>query len=224
MIFCNLCGSFVAVQGERNQLHARDIVACARHEKDEENVLTDTEIIDLYLERDQKAVQHTAEKYGMRLRRIAEGITRDAGAAEECENDTYLKTWEAIPPNEPRDYFFVFLARITRHLSLDVCKERNRLKRKADLSEFTKELEECIAGSDDTAKEVEGKLLGEIISKWLRAQSEEQRNIFLRRYWYMDSVEEIAQRFGYSESKVKSVLFRSRNSLRDYLRKEGYAA
>ncbi len=186
--------------------------------------MTDTEIIDLYLERDQNAVQRTSEKYGTRLRRIAEGITRDAGSAEECENDTYLKTWEAIPPNEPRDYFFAFLARITRHLSLDVCKERNRLKRKAELSEFTIELEECIAGTDDTAGEVEGKLLGELISKWLHSQPEEQRNIFLRRYWYMDTVEEIMRRFGYSESKVKSVLFRSRNSLRDYLRKEGYAA
>lgn len=186
--------------------------------------MTDTEIIDLYLERDQSAVMHTSEKYGTRLRRIAEGITRDAGSAEECENDTYLKTWEAVPPNEPRDYFFAFLARITRHLSLDVCRERNRVKRKAELSEFTKELEECIAGADDTAGEVEGKLLGEIIGRWLCAQNEEHRNIFMRRYWYMDSVDEIVRRFGYSESKVKSVLFRSRNSLKDYLRKEGYVS
>ena len=186
--------------------------------------MTDTEIIDLYLERDQIAIQHTAGKYGSRLRRIAEGITRDAGSAEECENDTYMKTWEAIPPNEPRDYFFVFLARITRHLSLDVCKERNRLKRKAVLSEFTKELEECIPGTDDTAGEVEEKLLGETITKWLYTQKEEHRNVFLRRYWYMDSIEEITNRFGYGESKVKSILFRSRKSLKEYLGKEGYEA
>ena len=99
--------------------------------------MTDTEIIDLYLERDQMAIRQTSDKYGVRLRKIAVGITRDAFSAEECENDTYMKTWEAIPPNEPRDYFFVFLARITRHLSLDVCKERNRLKRKADTDFFT---------------------------------------------------------------------------------------
>ena len=184
--------------------------------------MTDTEIIDLYLERDQMAIRQTSDKYGVRLRKIAVGITRDAFSAEECENDTYMKTWEAIPPNEPRDYFFVFLARITRHLSLDVCKERNRLKRKADLSEFTKELEECVPGADDTAGEVEAKLLGEIITRWLSTQKEEHRNIFLRRYWYMDSIEDITSRFGFGESKVKSILFRSRKSLQEYLGKEGY--
>ncbi len=186
--------------------------------------MTDTEIIDLYLERDQAAIRQTSDKYGARLRRISEGITRDAGSAEECENDTYMKTWEAIPPNEPRDYFFVFLARITRHLSLDACKERNRLKRKAELNEFTKELEECIPGADDTAGEVEAKLLGESITKWLYTQKKEHRNIFLRRYWYMDSIEEIMNRFGFGESKVKSILFRSRKSLQDYLVKEGFEA
>lgn len=184
--------------------------------------MNDIEIIDCYLRREETAIRFTSEKYGARLRAIASRITQDLQAAEECENDTYLKTWEAIPPNEPRDYFFAFLARITRHLSLDVCKTANRAKRKAELSEFTKEMEECIPDPNDTAGKIDAMLLGETISTFLHKVPEERRNIFLRRYWYMDSVGEICERFSISESKVKSALFRTRNELKSWLLKEGY--
>lgn len=182
----------------------------------------DNEIIDCYLNREESAIRFTSEKYGSRLRTLSHRITRDMQSAEECENDTYLRVWEAIPPKEPRDYFFAFLAQITRHLSLDVYKAKNRQKRKADLSEFTKEMEECIPDPNDTAGKVEAMLLGEIISRFLRSIPEERRHIFLRRYFYMDSVQEICSRFSVSESKVKSALFRTRNELQRYLQKEGY--
>lgn len=182
----------------------------------------DREIIHCYLKREEKAIRYTSEKYGARLRSISKTITRDALFAEECENDTYLKTWEAIPPHEPYDYFFAFLARITRHLSLDVCKNRLRAKRSAELSEFTSEMEECIPSPDDTVSKIEAKLLGEAISEFLWRVPTERRMIFLRRYWYLESVAEICARFAISESKVKSALFRTRNELRAFLIKEGY--
>lgn len=182
----------------------------------------DNEIIDQYLRREEGAIRLTADKYGSRLRTLAKGITRDFRLAEECENDTYLKTWEAIPPNEPRDYFFAFLARITRHLSLDVLRAQGRSKRRAELSEFTREMEECIPAPDDVECRIDAMALGEILSEFLRSLPKERRLIFLRRYWYLDSVREIARSLSVSESKVKSALFRTRNELRAYLLKEGY--
>ena len=105
--------------------------------------------------------------------------------------------------------------------SLNYCRERNRLKRKAFLVEFSDELEQCIPGPDDTPSRVEAKLLGESISRFLRKQPEEKRNVFLRRYWYLDSVGEIARRFSMSQSRVKTMLFRTRQELRTYLEQEG---
>lgn len=185
--------------------------------------MEDTKIIDLFLARNEDALLHTANKYGSRLRNLANQIVRDFQEAEECENDTYMEAWNSIPPHEPRQYFFAFLARITRHIALDVCRKRNRLKRSTALTELTDEIEQCIPSPNDTECKIEAIVLGEIISNFLRKQKPERRNIFLHRYWYMDSVTEIANRFGISESKVKTTLFRCRNELREYLIKEGYS-
>ncbi len=94
--------------------------------------MEDEAIVELYLHRDEAALRHTAEKYGSRLRSLSYGILNDPETAEECENDTYLSAWNSIPPHEPRSYFYAFLARITRNLSLSRCRERNRLKRRGD--------------------------------------------------------------------------------------------
>lgn len=184
--------------------------------------MDDNKIIDLYLHRDETAIKQTSEKFGDRLRALAYGIVKDHQTAEECENDTYLQAWNSIPPHEPRNYLYAFLARITRHISLDCCRKRSRLKRSAYISELSAEMEQCIPAPDDMECRIDDIVLGQAINKFLGTLSEEKRNIFIRRYWYLDSISDIARRFSLSESKVKTMLFRSRNRLRDYLEKEGY--
>ena len=184
--------------------------------------LDDNSIVDLYLSRNETAISYTVEKYGSRLRNVAYGIVEDMHTAEECENDTYMQAWNLIPPHEPKRYLFAFLVRITRHIALDLCKERGRLKRSAFICELSAELEQCIPAPDDTERRIDAIVLCEAINTFLSALCEEKRNIFMRRYWYLDSIAAISQRYGLSQSKVKSVLFRSRNQLRVYLDKEGF--
>lgn len=185
--------------------------------------MDDREIVARYLARDESAIQETAGKYGHRLRALAQGIVRDAGTAEECENDTYLAAWNAIPPHEPRSYLFAFLARITRHLSLDRCRSRDREKRGGGrVDALTEELIQCLPGGERPEEALDLQALGERISVFLQAQPEEKRNLFLRRYWYCDAISDIARRYGLSESKVKSSLARSRKALGEALRREGY--
>lgn len=184
--------------------------------------MEDSQIVELYLQRDEAAVGHTAEKYGSRLRRLSLGIVDDAQTAEECENDTYLQAWERIPPHEPRNYLFAFLSRITRNLSIDCCRSRDRLKRGAVITELSAELECCIPAPDDTACRIEGQELARTISAFLKTQPQSHRNVFVRRYWYADSVAQIARRYHMTQSKVKSMLFRTRNALRTHLEQEGY--
>ena len=184
--------------------------------------MDDNKIIELYFCRDETAVKHTSEKYGNRLRALAYGIIKDHQTAEKCENDTYLEAWNSIPPHEPKNYLYAFLARITRHISLDCCRKRGRLKRRAYISELSAEMEQCIPAPDDMECRIDDIVLGQAINEFLGTLSEEKRNVFIRRYWYLDSISDIARRFSLSESKVKTMLFRSRNRLRDYLEKEGY--
>ena len=106
--------------------------------------MLDGDIIDLYLKREPDAIRYTSEKYGARLLALSNRLLQDMETAKECENDTYLQAWERIPPNEPREYFFAFLAKIIRHLSLDVCRKKNRQKRNAVIVELSGELEQCI--------------------------------------------------------------------------------
>ncbi len=110
--------------------------------------MEDEKIVDLFLDRDESAISHVAEKYGSRLCTISYRITQDHATAEECENDTYLEAWNRIPPNEPRAYLPTFLSKIVRNISLNRCIERKRLKRSAYVSELSKEMEQCIAGKD----------------------------------------------------------------------------
>ncbi len=184
--------------------------------------MEDEQIVELYLNRDESAVHHTAKKYGRRLRTLALGVVGDMQTAEECENDTYLEAWRSIPPHEPKRYLYAFLARITRHVALNRCRERDALKRGGFVSELTAELEQCVPASDDVERHLNAMALGETISRFLRSIDRTKRDMFLRRYWYLDSVSAIAQRFGCSEGKVKTTLFRVRGKLREYLEQEGY--
>lgn len=184
--------------------------------------MQDEDIVKLYLNRDSAAVGESKSKYGERLKRISYGITSDHGSAEEVENDTYFKAWENIPPHEPYTYLFAFLARIARNLSLSLCRDRDRLKRIPHVAELTTEMEECIPSKIRVEDCVDGDLLIEAISRFLKEQPEDKRNIFMRRYWYMDSVDGISKRFGIGKSNVKTTLFRLRNELKSFLESEGY--
>ena len=150
--------------------------------------MDDNQIVELYLQRDETAIKHSAIKYGIRLRTIANRIVKDQQTAEECENDTYLEAWNTIPPHEPGNYLFAFLARITRHLSLNCCRDRGRLKRSAFICELSEEMEQCIPAPDDTECRIDEIVLNEAINDFLGNLSEEKRNVFLRRYWYLELV------------------------------------
>lgn len=183
--------------------------------------MEDSRIVDLYLARDETAIVKSSEKYGVRLLAIAKNILEDDETSRECENDTYFQAWNLIPPNEPRRYLFAFLARIIRHISLDRCRERNRKKRCASYVELSEEMEQCIPAPGDVEKQIESRELARVISRFLWKLPEVQRDVFVRRYWYLDPVRVIADQMNFSESKVKTMLFRTREKLRTYLEQEG---
>lgn len=184
--------------------------------------MDDKDIISLFLERNMTAISHTKDKYGKRLIKLAYEITKDVEAAEECENDTYHYAWNAIPPHEPYDYFYSFLTRVTRNTALNYCRSRNCKKHKALVEELTAELENTISGQNNIEEMIDDMSLKKLLNNFLGTLPEQKRNVFIRRYWYMDSVERIAEGYGISVSKVKSILFRCRNKLKNYLEKEGY--
>ena len=184
--------------------------------------MDDNRIVELFLMRDEKAIEETAQKYGKRLRSLSRGIVGDALTAEECENDTYLEAWNSIPPHEPRDYLYAFLARIIRHISLNCCRDRSRLKRNALICELSVEMEQCLPAPDDCACRLDDIVLADVLNRFLSTLDEQKRNIFVRRYWYLDSITAISKRFALSESKIKTALFRCRRQLKEYLEKEGY--
>lgn len=183
--------------------------------------MEDEEIVELYLKRDENAIRNTQQKFGKRIINISKNITGSELTAEEVENDTYLRAWENIPPTEPRTYLFAFLARIARNLSISIARGRSALKRRAVLVELSAEMEECIPSDLSAEAETEGNMLMELINDFLFSKDEEKRNIFMRRYWYLDPVKDIAKRFGISESKVKTTLFRLREELREHLEAHG---
>ena len=185
--------------------------------------MDDNRIVELYLLRDEAAIRQTAEKFGSRLRALSYGIVNDRQTAEECENDTYMEAWSSIPPHEPRSYLYAFLARIARHISLNCCRDRSPLKRSAFICELSAEMEQCIPAPDDVECRIDDMALSDAINGFLSKLDEEKRNIFVRRYWYLDSIADISKRFALTESKVKTTLFRLRNQLREHLEKEGYA-
>ena len=183
--------------------------------------MDDNEIVEQYLSRNENAIKNTSDKYGKRLNYIAAKITCDSYTADECENDTYMQAWNSIPPNEPRTYLYAYLARIIRHTALDHCEKNRALKRQAYIVDISEELDECIAGTGDTENAADEIALREAVNGFLASLDEEKRNVFMRRYWFMDEIGEIADRFGYSQSKIKSMLMRMRNKLREHLEKEG---
>ena len=183
--------------------------------------MKDSAIIELYWQRDQGAIQETADKYGAFLGDLAWNILRSHGDAEECVNDTYLRAWNAIPPARP-NAFRAWLGRITRNLSLDLWKQQRTQKRGgADMEILLGEMDDCVPAPHGTEKALEDREIAALISSFLRKLPAETRIIFLRRYWYGLDLAAIAAGLGCSQSKVKSTLFRTQKALRTYLEREG---
>ncbi len=182
--------------------------------------MEDGQIIQLYWDRDQRAIPETEGKYGKLLRSISWNLLHSREDAEECVSDTYLRAWEAIPPARP-GAFRNWLGRITRNLSLDRWKSLRAEKRGGGAEALLGELEDCLPAP--AGRSVEDVELAELLNGFLRGLTREARAMFLRRYWYGESVAEIAGALDCGEGKVKSSLFRSRRALREYLEKEGIA-
>ncbi len=183
--------------------------------------MEDSKIIELFFSRDQEALAQVDHTYGRKLFHISDNILRCFEDAQECVNDTYLKTWNTIPPKRP-DSLFGYLAKICRNLSLNKLDWSNAAKRKAEVVSLTQEMESCIPSSCQDAA-LEARELGRILNTFLSTLSPENRMVFVRRYWYVDTVAEIAARYGINEAAVNTRLFRLRKKLADYLAKEGIA-
>jgi len=194
--------------------------------------MEDRQIVELYWQRDESAIGETADKYGLYLHRIAYQILADDQDSLEVVNDTYLGAWNSMPVQRP-EMLSTYLGKIARRVAINFY--RRRISGKRAGSQYVQSLEElsqCVPAenlisvgskaSETPEAVLEVKELSAVINDWLWQQSEEMRHVFLWRYFYMDSIQDIARRKHYSESKVKSMLYRMRRSLRTYLEKEGY--
>ena len=184
--------------------------------------MEDNRIVELYHQRDEAALQATREKYGHYLYAIAYGILQDAGGAEECENDTYLDAWRQIPPNVPHP-LSSFLGMLTRRISLDRLRKRNARKRGGgEVILSFEELEDCIPDGGGIDVSIDADRLADVISKFLASLPRTEADVFVRRYWYFDSIATIARNYGYGISRVKMMLMRTRERLRIRLEEEGF--
>lgn len=184
--------------------------------------MEDSEIVELYWRRDEEAVRETQRKYGRYLSKIAQNILSSREDGEEVANDTCLRAWNSIPPNRP-DSLTAYLGKIARRLSIDVLRSRTREKRGAgEYALSLSELEECVPGGIGPEEGLELSLLAQAINGYLRTLAPQARDAFVARYFYLDPMKEVASQLGMSESKAKSVLYRTRQGLKTYLTQEGF--
>ena len=184
--------------------------------------MDDSEIIALFERRDESAVEAVKEKYSAYLARTVKNVLFDDADVEECLSETYFRIWNKIPPAKPGN-FALFIGKIARELAIDSYRTKTAQKRRG--SEYELSLAEIgdLIPSEDTADEaVDAAFLKEKISEFLKQTPEKARRVFLRRYFFFDSVKTIAQTYGMSESSVKVTLFRTREKLRKILEKEGF--
>ncbi|MBQ7874356.1 MAG: sigma-70 family RNA polymerase sigma factor [Oscillospiraceae bacterium] len=184
--------------------------------------MRDDEIISLYFERDEKALAETEEKYGAYCRAVAENILRNSEDVEECINSAWLGAWNAIPPNTPKN-LKIFLAKITRNIALNKLKAKTAEKRGGDEScAILDELSECISSGESIEEGFVAKELGESINRFAARLPKRERNIFIRRYFFMETAETIGERYALSANNVAVILHRIRKKLKNHLEKEGY--
>lgn len=181
--------------------------------------MDDCKIIELFFARDENAIWHTEEAYGRRLFHLADNILHNEQDAEESVSDTYWKAWDTIPPQRPV-HFFAYIAKICRNFALKKVDWQKAKKRNAQLVPLTREMESCIP-DPYRDREADARALGQILDAFLRKLTPENQMVFLRRYWYADTIAEIAARYAISESAVQKRLNRTRSKLALYLEKEG---
>ena len=183
--------------------------------------MEDSQIVDLYWSRIEQALTETAAKYGRYCFSIAYNILSSREDADESVNDTYMSAWERIPPHKPA-VLSAFLGKITRRISLNKWRNRNRRKRgSGEVPLALEELDECIPSGEDVARKAEQKELTQAIVRFLNGLPETEREIFVCRYWYLADIRQISNVFGFTESKVKSMLHRIRTRLKSHLTEEG---
>lgn len=184
--------------------------------------MEDRQIVQLYWDRDQQAIACCKEKYGIYCFSVANHILESREDSEECVNDTWFSAWNRIPPHRP-SALRMFLAKITRGLAFNRFKARYAQKRGGgQLLLVLDELGECVAGMDDVAAVVDAKELGECVRQFVAQLPARDGDVFLRRYFFTESVKEIAEGYGLTENHVSVVLSRTRKKLKDHLTKEGY--
>ena len=185
--------------------------------------MKDTEIVQLYWDRDEQAIPATSDKYGNYCTSISQNILGSKEDAEECVSDTYLNAWNSMPPHRPR-ILSAFLGKITRNLSLNRYKHNTADRRGGGQAVVVlNEMEEFVSGTDSVEQEVDCRELIRAIDDFLQGLPADKRNIFVCRYWYFDSVADIAIRFGMKENNVSVTLHRLRLKLHNYLLERGFA-
>lgn len=183
-------------------------------------MMEDSQIIELYWQRNESAISETKNKYGNYCYSIAHRILHNIEDSEECVNDTYLGAWNAIPPYYP-EVLSTFLGKITRQLSLKKWRKRTAEKRGGgEITYSLDELEECIPAVNNVEEWIDTKELTCIINDFLTTLSKDERRAFICRYWYFDSISDISLRLGFGQSKVKMMLKRTREKLLVRLKKE----
>lgn len=184
--------------------------------------MEDEKILDLYWERNETAITETDHKYGSYCYSISYRILSNHLDSEECVNDTWLKAWNTVPPNRPQ-HLKLFLAKIVRNLSFDRYKAKNVQKRKTEgFHVILDELEDCIIAPSDVETEIECRELSKAISVFLQNLTQKERQIFLLRYFTVESMEEISKHCGIKEKTIFVILSRTRKKLKKYLLKEGF--
>ncbi len=178
--------------------------------------MEDNRIIELFFARSEQAIDELDRKYGKLCRQLSYNILKDQRDAEECVNDAYLGVWNAIPPARP-DPLRAYVCKVVRNLSLKLYDRKRAVKRNSEYDVALQELEACLAAPEPAEAELNAKELSRMIESFLDALSEENRVIFLRRYWFADPYAEIAERVGVSEHNVSMRLVRLRKQLRKYL-------
>lgn len=187
--------------------------------------MEDREIVSLFESRDERAIAEAKKKYSRYIRSIAEHIVHSMEDAEECENDTYLGAWNSIPPNRPED-LRTYLGKLSRRIAIDRFRKKTADKRGGTETALSiEELAECNPGAlkstDPVEEAIDAAELSRVLDRFLRTLPDVERRLFIRRYWYFESIKEIADRFGYGESRVKTSLFRTREKLKAVLMEEG---
>ena len=183
--------------------------------------MEDEQIVKLYLQRNEKALEEAQRKYGAYCFNIARNILTIWEDAEECVNDAYLGVWNTIPPNNPNP-LLAYVCRIVRNLSIAKYHKNTALKRNSIYDAALDELEECLASERNVEEEISAKELSCLIDHFLDTLNQGNRVLFVRRYWYSDSITDIAMRMKLSENNVYVRLSRIRGKLKLYLKKEGY--